>query len=197
MTKLDCGMPLSRLSAYADSSEAERRGKFRSTDKHVASCAHCQNALASLQSINDWGSALRSSVEQAPVDRNWASELMTRLSLPVKEGRRIAVDADANADLALTEAALRRLVRSECSTPNVLILTTKVDAEDEAVAKARAHLQINCDIAVKYGCNILDEASAVRDHIFGVLEDNLGRRIESIDISVVDVYEERHESCSA
>lgn len=197
MTKLDCAMPLSRLSAYADSTETERQRNFRGVERHVKHCAHCQNALASLRTINDWGNALRQRVEQTPSDKSWASELMTRLSLPVKEGRRIAVEGDRDADLGLTEAALRRLIRSRCSTANALILTTSVNLDDEAVARVSAELQLNCDIAVRYGCNIVEEANTVRRNMFAVLAENIGRKIVSIDISVVDIYEERHESHTA
>lgn len=198
MTILDCGTPLSRLSAYADLPPQERGTEMPSLDRHAEGCEHCQNVLASMDSVAKWAGVLRAETNDAPTDRKWASDLMSRLSLPVREGRTITIVDGAEQRLAVTEAVLRGLIRSRCSSEGIFVLGSKIrrgeEAGDEAAHDATDEtthpVQVACEVAVRYGCVIPSEVATLRERVFDLMREQTGLDVLAVNVDVIDVFKD-------
>lgn len=200
MTILDCGTPLSRLSAYADLPPQERGNEMPSLDRHVHGCEHCQNVLASLDSVAKWAGVLRAETNDAPTDRKWASDLMLRLALPVREGRTITIVDSGEQRLGMTEAVLRGLIRSRCSTAAIFVLGSKIRrAEGTPVSsgatggegQASTHpVRVACQVAVRYGCVIATEVASLRNRVFDLVSEQTGLDVLAVNVDVIDVFKD-------
>lgn len=198
MTILDCGTPLSRLSAYADLPLEERGSEMPRLDRHVENCEHCQNVLSSMDSVARWAGILRAETNDAPIDRKWASDLMSRLTLPVREGRTITLRATDEQQLGVTEAVLRSLIRARCSSEAILVLGSKIQRGAEDAADGAAHtsddvtnpVRVACEVAVKYGCQIPTEVDTLRERVFALVSEHTGLDVLAVNVDVIDVFKD-------
>ncbi|MDO5049657.1 MAG: Asp23/Gls24 family envelope stress response protein [Actinomycetaceae bacterium] len=181
--RLECGMLKTSLMSYANSTETEPLPEYDTIHTHVQRCATCQNALAEYKNLSKWALALREDTLTAPRDEDLANSLLSRVQLPWKEGRPIAVASEHGNDLAVSEMLLRRTTRARCTDRDIMILGIKVTDSKPA-------LEIDVDIAVRYGRRIPDAVSAARGCISRVWIEQTGREVAAVNVSVLDLFEE-------
>ncbi|MDO5722073.1 MAG: Asp23/Gls24 family envelope stress response protein [Actinomycetaceae bacterium] len=198
MNILNCGTPLSRISAYADVPPEKREEEKPALHRHVQKCEHCQNVLASVEAVGAWAGTLRQDTDDTPADPNWASEILSRLSLPVREGKTLVIAEDGGNHLGVTEALLRSLIRNRCSTDAVFVLGSKIrpslDTDsahtDGELASA---LELDCEVAVKYGCEIPPAMEGLRERVCDLVFEQTGVEVPLVNIDVIDVFKDEHE----
>lgn len=154
-------------------------------DPAIERSAGCQLALASLERLNaavpQW---FAEEVEAEPEpDETWVQTVLSGIALDARAGRRIPFDvADAGADLAITEGALRGVVRgAESSIPGVLIGRCRFDGD---VDVAGAPVRVVCEVSLQYGRPVLPAVERLRAEIASRIAMHSDVNVTGIDITV-------------
>lgn len=180
------GHTLDELSDYL------ARGR-RPADPSIDDSPECRAALAALERLSrTTAEALAAEAENAPLDEGWVSRILDGIRLDVKAGRRIpVVHPDPAADLGLTEGAVRALIRSVGdSIDGVLVGRCRLDGEIETPG---APVAVHIEISVRFGEPLAEVATRVREAVAAELARHAELAIESVDVTVTDVRDERRD----
>ncbi len=176
MTIGSSGYTLEQLSDYLD------RGREPAIPA-IDEDAECQAVLASLERV---GSLSRELVrrDEKPLDESFLSGLFGSITRELRAGRDIPlVSSDPATSLAITEGAIRELVRAAGdSVPGVLVGKCSIDLGDELV--------VHLTISVLLGLPVHSAAEAVRQRVYTELLRHTQLAIGPVDVTVVDVHEE-------
>ncbi|KRC47480.1 hypothetical protein ASE16_18870 [Leifsonia sp. Root227] len=160
-------------------------------DPAIDDSPECRAALTALERL---GRVTRDLLDEeaaaAPADDDWVGRILTGIRLDVQSGRRIPiVHPDPAADLALTEGAVRALVRSVGDgIDGVLVGRCRLDGDVETPG---APIAVHLEISVRYGASMANAADEVRAAVIGELGRHAELTIASVDVVVTDVRESR------
>ena len=180
------GHTLDELSDYL------ARGR-RPADPSIDDSAECRAALASLERLSATTRALLDEeAARTPLDEGWVGRILDGIRMDVQAGRRIPLaHPDPAADLALTEGAVRALVRSVGdSVDGVIVGRCRLDGDVETPG---APIAVHVEISVRYGAPLAEAAAAVRSAVAEELARHAELTITGVDVTVADVREPRAE----
>lgn len=176
------GHTIDELSDYLD------RGRLP-VDPSIDTSAACQMALASLERLRGaMSTLLRDESEEQPIrDDNWVSAILDGIVLDVRSGRDIPISHPSpNAQLFVTEGAVRGLVRAAGDTvDNLIVGRCRLDGDLTALG---APITIAVDASIYRGESIPALADRLRDAIFAALRSHTELTIAAIDVTVRDIY---------
>ncbi|HLS91954.1 MAG TPA: Asp23/Gls24 family envelope stress response protein [Microbacterium sp.] len=173
------GHTIEELSDYLDAGRSPR-------DASIEQSAGCRLALDALERLRgltpDLMEADAAAEEQA--DEGWVQRILAGITLDARAGRRIPFRAD-DADLAITEGAVRGIVRAaEGAVPGALIGRCRVDGD---VTEPGAPVRVHVDASVPYGRPIPDMAEQLRAEIGERLRRHTDLTVAGIDVTVHDI----------
>ena len=181
-TDLD-GHTLDELTDYL---EAGRQPADRSIDESPG----CQLALDALERLHGLGSELlEAEAAAAPeVDPNWVDRILSGIAMDARAGRRIPfASSDPSVDLAITEGAVRGLIRSaENAVPGLLIGRCRLTGD---VTTADAPIRVEIDASALHGQPIPLVADQLRVEVDRGLRAHTELNIVAIDIAIRDIRE--------
>lgn len=160
-------------------------------DPSIDDSPECRAALASLERLSRaTAEALAHEAESSPLDESWVGRILEGIWLDVKAGRSIPVaHPDPSAVLALTEGAVRSLIRSVGDgVDGVVVGRCRLDGDVESLG---APIAVHVEISVRYGDPFAAVAARVREAVAAELARHAELTIESVDVTVTDVREER------
>jgi len=150
----------------------------------------CRIALAALQRLRDLTPALveADTAAESAADEGWVQGILASITLDARAGRRIPIAAPAvNADLGITEGALRGVIRgAEGVVPGVLIGRCRLDGD---VTSPDESISVAVDVSVPYGEPVPDMVDRLRAEISRRLISHSTLRVAQIDITVFDIHQ--------
>lgn len=181
-TDLD-GHTLDELTDYLD---AGRRPADRSIDESPG----CQLALDALERLRGLGAELLAAETAAEpeVDDSWVDRILSGIAMDARAGRRIPFESpDPQADLAITEGAVRGLVRaSEDAVPGLLIGRCRLEGD---VTRPGAPIRVGIDASALHGQSIPKVADELRAEVDRRLRAHTELNVVAIDIAIRDIRE--------
>ncbi|WP_025156328.1 Asp23/Gls24 family envelope stress response protein [Leifsonia aquatica] len=178
------GHTLDELSAYLAAGR-------QPADPTIDDSPQCRAALTALERL---GRATQDLLDEEaaarPAEDDWVGRILTGIRLDVQSGRRIPIShPDPAAELALTEGAVRALVRGVGDDiDGVLVGRCRLDGEVETPG---APIAVHVEISVRYGVPMTATAEAVRNAVAAELARHAELTITSVDVLVTDVREPR------
>ncbi|MBO0985515.1 Asp23/Gls24 family envelope stress response protein [Rathayibacter sp. SD072] len=181
------GHTLDELGEYLD------RGRTP-LDPSIENSAACRLALANLTRLTELSaSALRSRADREP-DRDdvWIAGLLDAIRSEVRSGRDVPIrHPDPGLRLALTEAAVRGMIRRAGDTMGGVIMGRCTLDGDVATPGAPIRVDVTC--ALEFGLSVDEAADRLRDRIRYALERHTELVVTTIDVTVDDVYPRRED----
>ena len=175
------GYTLEELSDYVDSGRVPRNARIESSPS-------CRIALEALERLRDVQSEMRRADVEAepPTDELWVDRILAQIPPNSRPGRRIPLEVPgATGDFALTEGAIRGLVRgADATVPGALIGRCRILGDAEVPS---APVSLDVDVSICYGYPIGEAVHALREEIARRLTVHTQLRVEGIDINVVDL----------
>lgn len=172
------GYDLEQLSAYLDRGRSPRIAAIEDD-------AECQAVLASLER---YGALSRSLVDEGarsePVDASWFASLMGTVASEFRAGRDIPFPTSVpEVELAVTEGAVRELVRSAGDEVNGLVVTGC--ALETGVVPPTVRLTVS----LEFGARVASVVPALRARIATELARHTPLTSAVVDVVVADVHE--------
>ncbi len=178
--RLDCGRLLT------DVWDAWDNGRS-SDDPHFADCPHCSAALADLKGLGD---AVRRSCAQEPGPPDATAvtaRVMDLVRLELRPGRPLPL-GEPEEDHWMVEAAVARMLRAAVDRlPGVRAGSCRVAPLDPADPTGELHVRV--EVAASLGLPMQDLADAVRARITEVADRDIGIRLTTTDVLVVDILD--------
>ncbi len=156
-------------------------------DPSIEESPGCRIALDSLARLHDLGPALLDEeiLAEPPVDEGWVRQVVANIALDSRAGRRIPVVVAEPDDVAMTEGAVRGLVRAaEAAVPGTLIGRCRLDGD---VTAPGAPVRVEIEASVPYGEPIATVADRLRAAVGAALERHTELVVTAIDVVVHDV----------
>lgn len=161
----------------------------RPRNASIENSAGCQLALEALERLHGLTPDLVAddTAHEEPADEGWVQSIMAQIAVNVRPGRRIPLSTDLpGADLAITEGAVRGVIRSaEDAVPGVVIGRCQIIGD---VTDPAAPVEISVEVSVPYGRPVARLTDLLRQEI----HDRVGRHTElivtGIDITVRDIH---------
>lgn len=181
-TDLD-GHTLDELTDYLD---AGRKPADRSIDESPG-CQLALDALARLQGLGAELIAAEAAAEPA-VDENWVDRILSGIAMDARAGRRIPFESpDPRVDLAITEGAVRGLIRSaENAVPGLLIGRCRLEGD---VTQPGTPIRVAIDASALHGQSIPKVAAELRAEVDRGLRAHTELNVVAIDIAIRDIRE--------
>lgn len=177
------GHSIEELSDYLDADRTP-------ADPSIEGSPGCQLALQAMQRLRALSrSMMDADIAAVPAaDEGWIGRILESIAFDARAGRRIPLDHTAvTADLAITEGAVRGLIRSAES-----------DVEGAIIGRCRligdamtpgAPVTIAVDASVLWGENVPDTAERLRTAILRRLTAHTDLTIASIDVTIHDIHQ--------
>lgn len=148
-------------------------------------CALALDALERLRALTPALMARDEAAEPAP-EPGWIQSILNGIAMDARSGRRIPLtDPDEGSDLAITEGAVRGLIRAaENVFPGILIGRCRLNGD---VTVRGAEVGVEIDVSVPFGEPIVQLASRLRAEIAARLHRHTQLAITGIDITVHDI----------
>lgn len=192
-SRLTCGIKLAELSRLSDARAgvADSIAPYRAKrlEKHVEQCAECRSSLRYLEQISDYTHTIQAQAESdEAADTDWLQNLLESLVLDTKPGKTIPLETPhPDCDLSQSEGAVRDLIRSTASTPQVLVLSTKLHGD---ITEKNAPCVVETHIQVALHHSIAQLATKTRQRIWQILHQHTDLNIQAVNLFVDDVAEE-------
>lgn len=178
--RLDCGRLLTDVWDAWDNGSS-------SDDPHFADCPHCSAALADLKGLGD---AVRRSCAQEPGPPDATAvtaRVMDLVRLELRPGRPLPL-GEPEEDHWMVEAAVARMLRAAVDRlPGVRAGSCRVTPLDSADPTGELHVRV--EVAASLGLPMRDLADAVRARIAEVADRDIGIRLTTTDVLVVDILD--------
>lgn len=174
------GHTLEELADYLD------RGRTP-IDPSIEQSPACRIALSGLERLRAMAERfLEQDASTAPPPERWIDDVLGRISLESRAGRRFPFsDLPAGVEAVVSEGALRGLVRAVGdSIPGLLTGRVRLHLDDAAAA-----LDLQVDVTVFYGTPIDDAATEFRRRIALVLPRHAPFAVGQLDLRVRDVLD--------
>ncbi|MET8687299.1 hypothetical protein ABZV77_24090 [Streptomyces sp. NPDC004732] len=179
------------------------RAEDGGSDPHADACPHCTEALDALRSLEDVVSAARERDhesdrwEREPDTAALVGRVMDVVRLELRPGRTLPL-GDVAEDTWIVEAAVARTVRAAAdSLPGVRAGSCRIEAlahEGGTGAPAgrwpRGPVHIRAEVEVALTWNLQEVAERVRYTILEAVDDELGMRVATVDVTVADLIDD-------
>ena len=178
------GHTIEELSDYLDSHRSP-------ADPSIDYSPGCQLALQAMERLRMLSRGLiDADVAVAPAPREgWVERILGNIAFDARAGRRIPIvhpTATSTADLAITEGAIRGLIRAaEADVDGVITGRCRLDGD---VAEVGAPITVQVDVSVLWGQPIPETASRLREAIAKRLALHTDLNVVGIDIAIHDVH---------
>ena len=175
------GHTIEELTDYLEAGRTPRNASIEGSP----GCMLALDALARLHALTPALIASDEAAEPQP-EASWVEGIIAGIAMDARSGRRIPLAApDDDADLAITEGAVRGLIRAaENVFPGVLIgrcvLTGDVTVPGESIG-------VEVDASVPFGEPIVQLAEQLRSEIAERLEKHTRLVVTGIDITIRDI----------
>lgn len=148
-------------------------------------CALALDALERLRALTPVLMARDEAAEPEP-EPGWIQSILSGIAMDARSGRRIPLaDPDEGSDLAITEGAVRGLIRAaENVFPGILIGRCRLDGD---VTVRGAEVGVEIDVSVPFGEPIVQLANRLRSEIAVRLARHTRFAVTGIDITVHDI----------
>lgn len=180
------GHTLDELSDYLE------RGRTP-VDPAIEGSAECRAALEALERLSrTTRTMLEADAANRPADDGWVARILDGIRLDVQAGRRIPVaHPDPGADLALTEGAVRALIRGVGDgIDGVIVGRTRIDGDVETLG---APVDVHVEISVRYGEPFAGLAGRMREAVVAELARHAELTVAAVDVTVTDVRDREPE----
>lgn len=176
------GHTIDELSAYLDAGR-------RPVDPSIEASPACQLALQSMERLRALSGPLLAAdaAGEAAADDPWLQRVLAGIALDARAGRRIPLRHPApGADLAITEGAVRGVVRSaEDDVDGVVVGRCRIDGD---LTVPEATIDLTVEISVRAGLNIPGTAELLRVAIAARLRASTDLTVRAVDITVHDLH---------
>lgn len=176
------GHSIEELSDYLDSDRTP-------PDPSIEQSAACQLALDALARLRSAAPELLHDQEtrEPPADEGWMSQIMAWISQDARPGRRLPfASEDPDADLGITEGAVRGIVRSaEQAVPGIVVGRCRLIGE---VTTPAAPVRVQIDVTVAYGRPLPLATQELRRAVLARLASETELNVTGVDIIVHDVW---------
>lgn len=148
-------------------------------------CVLALDALERLRALTPVLIARDEAAEPAP-ETSWVQSILSGIAMDARSGRRIPLsDPDETSDLAITEGAVRGLIRAaENVFPGILIGRCRLNGD---VTASDAEVAVVVDVSVPFGEPIMQLADRLRSEIAARLRRHTRLAVTGIDITVRDI----------
>lgn len=186
----DLGLEPEDLDGHTiDELEDYRAAGRRPRNPSIEDSAGCQLALEALESLHSLTPDIleADAAHEAPADEGWVQSILTQIAVNVRPGRRIPLTSTLpGADLAITEGAVRGVIRSaESVVPGVLIGRCQIIGD---VTTPAAPVAISVEVSVPYGRPVATLADDLRREIGDRVRRHTELVVTGIDITVRDIH---------
>ncbi|MFJ9888931.1 hypothetical protein ACIQRW_24100 [Streptomyces sp. NPDC091287] len=156
-------------------------------DPHFAECPFCSAALADLTGLDD---AVRRTCEQEPGTPDTTAitaRVMDLVRLELRPGRPLPL-GEPGEDHWMVESAVARILRAAIdSLPGVRAGSCRIAPLDPADPTGELHIRV--EVAASLGLPMRDLADAVRARVAEVADRDIGIRLATTDVLVVDILD--------
>ncbi|MBT2484977.1 MULTISPECIES: hypothetical protein [unclassified Microbacterium] len=160
------------------------------TDPSIEESPGCQLALDALERLHGLGGQLiDADAAAAPdVDAGWVDRILNGIALDARAGRRIPFESpDERVDLAITEGAVRGLIRSaENAVPGLLVGRCRLQGD---VTVPGEPIRIEIEASALHGEPIRRIADRLREEVGERLRRHTELNVVAIDIAIRDIQE--------
>lgn len=176
------GHTLEDLSAYLDAD----RQPF---DPSIEASATCQLALQAMERLRALSGPLLAAdaADEPAADESWLRRVLAGIAMDARAGRRIPVrHPSPDADLAITEGAVRGVIRSaEDEVDGVVVGRCRIDGD---LTSPEALVDLTVEASVRLGLPIPATADLLRTAIVARVRANTDLTVRTVDITVNDVH---------
>ncbi len=156
-------------------------------EPHLADCPFCSAALADLTGLGD---AVRRTCEQEPGTPDTTAitaRVMDLVRLELRPGRPLPLGQPGE-DHWMVESAVARILRAAVdSLPGVRAGSCRITPLDPADPTGELHIRV--EVAARLGLPMRDMADAVRARVAEVADQDIGIRLATTDVVVVDILD--------
>jgi len=157
-------------------------------DPSIDGSPSCQLALDALDRLRGLTPELiaADTAAEPEADDSWVRQVLGGIALEARAGRRVPLTSSGpNADLGITEGAVRGLVRgAEDLLPGVLVGRCRLEGD---VTEPGAPIRVLVDVSVPYGEQLTHVAEQLRTEIAARLTAHTTLNVTAIDITIRDV----------
>ncbi|MFD1715731.1 Asp23/Gls24 family envelope stress response protein [Amnibacterium flavum] len=158
-------------------------------DPSIDGSAGCQIALDALERLREVSRAVLLADQAAPVppDESWVTRVLLGIAVDARAGRDVPLTStEPGAELAITEGAIRGLIRAAGDTVGGLLIgRVRLDGD---VLVPGAPVRVTVDASVGWGQRIPDVVSRIRDAIHTQLLRHTELNVVAIDVNVHDIH---------
>lgn len=176
------GHTIDELSAYLDAGR-------QPVDPAIEASPACQLALQSMARLRALSGPLLAAdaAAEPAADESWLQRILAGIALDAHAGRRIPLrHPSPHADLAITEGAVRGLIRSaEDDVDGVVVGRCRIDGD---LTTPEAPVDLTVEVSIRFGLPIPDTADLLRAAIATRVRVNTDLTVSTIDITVHDVH---------
>lgn len=157
-------------------------------DPSIDGSPGCVLALEALERLRALTPALmaRDEAAEPEPEPGWIRTILSGIAMDARSGRRIPLaEPDEDSDLAITEGAVRGLIRAaENVFPGILIGRCRLDGD---VTEHGAEVGVEIDVSVPFGEPIAQLAGRLRAEVVARLHMHTRLAVTGIDITVHDI----------
>ncbi len=176
------GHTIEELSAYLDAGR-------QPPDPSIEASPSCQLALEAMERLRavSGGLLAEEAAGEPAADDPWVQRVLAGIALDARAGRRIPLrHSSPKADLAITEGAVRGLIRSaEADVDGVVVGRCRIDGD---LTTSGGMVDLAVDVSVRLGLSIPRTAGLLRAAIAARVRANTDLTIRAIDVTVHDVH---------
>lgn len=149
------------------------------------SCVLALDALERLRALTPALIARDEAAEPEP-EASWVQSILSGIAMDARSGRRIPLsDPDETSDLAITEGAVRGVIRAaENVFPGILIGRCRLDGD---LTASDAEVAVEVDVSVPFGEPVMQLADRLRSEIAARLNRHTRLAVTGIDITIRDI----------
>lgn len=158
-------------------------------DPSIENSAACRLALTNMTRLRElsWSALVRDAQRDPERDDAWITGLLDTIKAEVRSGRDIPIShPDATLRLALTEAAVRGMIRRAGDTLGGIIM--RRCALDGDVTTPGEPIRVDVSASIEYGLSVEAVAEQLRERIRAALAEHTELAVVGIDVTIDDVY---------
>lgn len=176
------GHTIDELSDYLDADRTP-------SDASIDDSPGCQLALQAMERLRTLSSSLIDAdirIAPPPPD-GWVERILRSIAFDAHAGRRIPINHPSpTADLAITEGAVRGLIRAaETDVDGVITGRCRLEGD---VATPGAPVTVTIDASVLWGQSLPERAQLLRDAIAKRLATHTDLNVVGIDVTIHDIH---------
>ncbi|MDX2967888.1 hypothetical protein PWY87_25890 [Kribbella solani] len=149
---------------------------------HLADCAHCQTAKASLEQL----AAATALLIDDPVDvpTGLLDRIMTAVRADLNLGRTLPLPT-GSAQVEVSVSALASVLRYAVDgVPGIRARRCRIDLDEDRPDAVR----VSMTVALRFGAGQVAALDEARDRVAAALQGQVGYTLSSLDFEVVDVW---------